>query len=172
MLIETPRLRLRPFSLEDLVDFTALAGDPAFQAWSLFGPLNAQQARHKLEALIALYETQGFSKWAITTKQDPRSIGYCGLGLEEIEGRSLPEFGYRLAPAFRGQGLATEAARAAIADAFDRLGLSEIHAFAEPGNTASLRVLEKLGLSYLKNITLHDRSWRLHRLERPTSQVA
>lgn len=167
MLIETPRLRLRPFTPADLDAFTALAADPEFQAWSLTGPLDADQAQRKLEALIALYETQGFSKWAIEMRQAPRIIGYCGLGLEEIEGRSLPEFGYRLAPASRGQGLATEAARAAIEDAFDRLGMSEIHAFAEPGNAASLRVLEKLGLSYLRDITLHGRAWRLYRLGRP-----
>ena len=167
MLIETPRLRLRPFTLDDLGPFTALAADPAFQAWSSAGPLDAEQARHKLEALIALYETQGFSKWAVTTKPDERIIGYCGLALEEIEGRSLPEFGYRLAPAFRGRGLATEAARAAIADAFERLGLSEIHAYAEAGNAASLRVLEKLGLSYLRDVSLHGRAWRLYRLGRP-----
>lgn len=167
MLIETPRLRLRPFTLDDLDQFTALAADPSFQAWSLLGPLDAEQARSKLEALIALYEMHGFSKWAIATKQDPRIIGYCGLGLEEIEGRSLPEFGYRLAPAFRGQGLATEAARAAISDAFERLDLPEIHAYAEAGNAASLRVLEKLGLSYLRDISLHGRTWRLYRLDRP-----
>ena len=167
MLIETPRLRLRPFTLDDLEAVVALAADPGFQAWSLAGPLDAEEARHKLEGLIALYETHGFSKWAVTTKPDARIIGYCGLGFEEIDGRRLPEFGYRLAPAFRGQGLATEAARAAIADAFERLGLPEIHAFAEPGNAASLRVLEKLGLSYLRDITLHGRAWRLYRLGRP-----
>lgn len=167
MLIETARLRLRPFTLEDLPAYAALAAKPEFQAWSGSGPLDAEQARRKLEGFIALYETRGFSKWAISMKQDSRIIGYCGLGLEEIEGQSLPELGYRLDPAIRGRGIATEAARAAITDAFGRLGLSEIHAYAEAGNAASLRVLEKLGLSYLRDVTLHDRAWLLYRLDRP-----
>ena len=153
--------------MDDLPAFRDLAGDREFQAWSVTGPLDAEQARRKLERFISLYDTHGFSKWAITAKPDERVIGYCGLGLEEIDGRRLPEFGYRLAPAFRGQGIATEAARAAIADAFGRLKLSEIHAYAEAGNAASLRVLEKLGLSYLRDVTLHGRAWRLYRLDRP-----
>ena len=167
MLIETARLWLRPFTLEDFPAYAALAANPGFQAWSASGPLDAEQARRKLEGFIALYETRGFSKWAISVKPGSRIIGYCGLGLEEIEGRSQPEFGYRLDPAFRNRGIATEAARAAIEDAFKRLDLSEIHAYAEAGNAASLRVLEKLGLSYLRDITLHGRAWRLYRLDRP-----
>ena len=76
-------------------------------------------------------------------------------------------FGYRLSPAHRARGLATEAARAVIDDAFGRLALPELHAYAEPGNAPSHRVIARLGMTYLRDIRLHDHRWRLYRLRRP-----
>lgn len=167
MRIETARLLLRPFVLQDLPEMTALLADPGFMAWSVAGPVGAAAARRKLEGDIASFESLGFSKLAMSLRDDPRLIGYCGLGLEVIEGRRLTELGYRLSPAHRGCGLATEAARAVIDDAFGRLTLPELHAYAEPGNAPSHRVIARLGMTYLRDIRLHDRRWRLYRLRRP-----
>lgn len=149
MRIETARLLLRPFVLHDLPEMTALLADPGFMAWSVAGPVGAAAARRKLEGKIASFESLGFSKLAMSLRDDPRLIGYCGLGLEVIG------------------GLATEAARAVIDDAFGRLALPELHAYAEPGNAPSHRVIARLGMTYLRDIRLHDRRWRLYRLRRP-----
>ena len=167
MLIETARLRLRPFIPNDLPELARLLADPDFMAWSVAGPLGEAEARRKLEAEIACFALHGFSKLALSLQDDPRLIGYCGLGRETIEGEPVPELGFRLSPPYRGEGLATEAAEAAIADAFGRLALPEIFAFAAPGNAPSRRVIAKLGMTYLRDIGLHGRDWRLYRLARP-----
>ena len=166
MRIETARLRLRPFAADDLPELARLLADPDFMAWSVAGPLGESQARRKLAAEIASFEVYGFSKLAVEARDAPGLIGYCGLGLQVIEGLALPELGYRLSPAQRGRGLATEAARAVVKDAFGRLGLPEIYAYAEPDNAPSRRVIAKLGMTYLRDVRLHARGWRLYRLGR------
>ncbi len=167
MRIETARLRLRPFAADDLPELARLLADPDFMAWSVAGPLGEPQARRRLAAEIASFDAFGFSKLAVEAREAPGLIGYCGLGLEVIEGSALPELGYRLSLAQRGKGLATEAARAVIEDSFGRLGLPEIYAYAEPGNAPSHRVIAKLGMTYLRDVRLHERGWRLYRLGRP-----
>ncbi len=73
-------------------------------------------------------------------------IGFCGLQplpeLDEIE------IGWWLARAWWGRGLATEAARVAMRDAFDRLGFERIVAIAQPANTASIHIMQKLGMRF------------------------
>ncbi len=167
MQIETARLRLRPLIPNDPSELARLLADPDFMAWSVAGPVGEPEARRKIEAEIACFAIHGFSKLALSLRDQPGLIGYCGLGLETIEGTSVPELGFRLTPACRGKGLATEAAEAAIEDAFGRLALPEIYAYAEPGNAPSRRVIAKLGMAYLRDVRLHGRDWRLYRLSRP-----
>lgn len=167
MQIETDRLRLRPFTLDDLPTVEALMADVEFMQWSVAGPLEPAEALAKLEAGIACHETHGFSKLALALKGQPELIGYCGLGPERIDGACIPELGFRLRPECRGKGYATEAARAVIEDAFGRLALPEVFAYVDPGNAPSRRVIDKLGMAYLRDVPLHGRRWRLYRLQRP-----
>jgi len=71
-------------------------------------------------------------------------IGFCGVGF--WRDAPDPEIGWWLARKHWGCGLATEAARIALRDRFGRVGLSRIISIARPANTASTRVMEKLGL--------------------------
>jgi RimJ/RimL family protein N-acetyltransferase len=88
------------------------------------------------------------------------------------------EIGWRLAPAYRGRGLATEAARACLDFGFNNLRLPEIVAFTVPANAASRRVMEKLGMAYDErdnfehpSVQPHDplRHHVLYRLRAPLS---
>lgn len=167
--LTTERLLIRPFTRADADAAIALFTDPGFMAGSLEGgALSASEARAKLEALIALQQAHGFSKLALIQRGDQRLIGYCGFGLELIDGRPLPEFGYRLLPDARGRGLATEAARAILAVAFTRMGMSRVHAIVEEDNALSLRVMEKLGMKCQRRVYFHGREWLLFRLDRPS----
>jgi ribosomal-protein-alanine N-acetyltransferase len=71
-------------------------------------------------------------------------MGFCGVGF--WRDNPDPEIGWWLARRYWGQGLATEAASAALRDAFERVRLDRIISIARPENTASLRVMDKLGL--------------------------
>jgi len=167
MLLKSKRLLIRPFTRDDETAAIALFTDPDFMAGSLDGLLSPAGARAKLQSLIDLYQTHSFSKLALVERNNQRLIGYCGFGLEPIEGPPVPEFGYRLHPDAHGRGLATEAAQLIVADAFKRLDMPYIRAIVEAENSPSRRVLEKLGMIYQRQVNFHDREWLLYRLERP-----
>jgi len=164
LLLETRRLLIRPFTEADEAAAVRLFTDREFMVRSLEGPLSPNGARDRLRALIALYEEHGYSKLALEEKGGARVVGYCGLGLETIEGVSLPEFGYRLHPEVRGKGLATEAGAAVLTDSLERLRMASVLAIVEEDNHASRRVLEKLRMIYERPVRFHQRSWLLYRL--------
>lgn len=166
MQLETARLRIRPFILDDEAAAIAFFTDPDFMVWSLDGALSREGARSKLRDLIALYEERGFSKLILTEKASGCRIGYCGFGWEPIEGAPEPELGYRLLGSARGRGLATEAARAVIADAFTRVHMPFVRAIVEKANAPSRRVLGKLGLAYERRVLLRGRDLLLYQLDR------
>jgi len=172
MRLETERLLIRPFVPADEPDATSFFTDPDFMSWSLDGALNPEGARNKLRGLIALYDERGFSKLALQEKAGGRLIGYCGFGLEPVEGAPVPELGYRLKGEWRGRGLATEAARAVVADAFERLGMDSVLAIVIEGNLPSRRVMEKVGLTFRRKVVFQGRELMLHRLERAEWEAA
>ena len=90
----------------------------------------------------------GRKKWAVVHRPDCRVIGFCGLArFDDMGGQVEIELGYRLVRAYRGRGLATEAA--AVRDyAFGVLALPRPVAIIDPRNQASVRVAEKTGLRY------------------------
>ncbi|NJM19428.1 MAG: GNAT family N-acetyltransferase [Richelia sp. SM1_7_0] len=91
-----------------------------------------------------------YGKWAVIHRQSGRLIGYCGIALEEIEGNLENELGYRLDSEFWGQGLATQAANACLKYAFTKLNLDYILGIVEPENHASIRILAKIGMKFIK----------------------
>ena len=111
--------------------------------------------------------------------------GFVGLWPATFDAHFTPatEVGWRLAPACWGQGYATEAARAATADGFERLGLAEIVSFTAAINQRSRRVMEKLGMTHDQaddfdhpalpegHRLRHHVLYRLSRPRRPQEQV-
>jgi RimJ/RimL family protein N-acetyltransferase len=90
----------------------------------------------------------GYGLWAVELPGEAEFIGYVGLALQTFEAHFTPavEVGWRLARNYWGRGFATEAARAAVGDGFDRVGLEEIVSFTVPANIRSVRVMEGLGM--------------------------
>jgi ribosomal-protein-alanine N-acetyltransferase len=95
---------------------------------------------------VKLYAERGFCRWKLLEAGGGELIGFCGLGFwrDGLE----PEIGWWLARRHWGRGLATEAARCALRDALERVGLERIISVAEAGNAASRRIMEKLGLKF------------------------
>ena len=109
-------------------------------------PWSDDEIRSFVDRQVALYGTRRFCRWKLTEKPSGNLIGFCGVGFwrDAVD----PEIGWWLARACWGRGLATEAAVTALGDAFDRVGLERIISIAMPGNRASTRIMEKLGLAF------------------------
>lgn len=142
--IETERLRLRPFRLGDVEEVLAYARDPE---WSRFlRALPAPYERVHAEQFIArqvLLDRSVHPTWAITL--DGVVIG--GLNLRFEDGHRSAEMGYSVAREHWGRGLCTEAARAVVDAAFRTCGdLLRLHARADVHNGASQRVMAKIGM--------------------------
>jgi RimJ/RimL family protein N-acetyltransferase len=146
VILTTPRLRLRPWREDDRAAFAALAADPEVMR-DLGGPLDRAGSDAKLDRYRAAFDRHGFCRWAVETLAD-EFLGYAGLmplGPDHPLGPGV-EIGWRLMRHAWGQGYATEAAAAALADGFDRLGLAEILAYTAPDNLRSKAVMGRLDL--------------------------
>jgi RimJ/RimL family protein N-acetyltransferase len=138
---------LRPWRDSDLDPFADLNADPVTME---FFPATLVRAESDTLAgrLGGAIEQQGFGLWAAEVPGVADFIGCIGLSVPAYETPFTPcvEIGWRLHRAHWGRGFATEGARAAIRDGFDRLGLTSIVSFTTVGNVRSRRVMEKLGM--------------------------
>jgi RimJ/RimL family protein N-acetyltransferase len=148
VIIETDRLLLRTFTSDDAPLIYQLNLDPEVTRYTLDPMVSIDQAKEVLENIILpQYALYNHGRWATHTKSNMDFIGWCGLKmrpeLNEID------LGYRFLKASWGNGYATEAAYACIKYGFEELHLQRIVGRALPGNLASIRVLEKIGMNYV-----------------------
>ena len=167
MLIETARLLLRAPTVEDLDALAAMFADEEVMRYiGAGGALGRDRARATLEREIAHHAERGWGEWITVERASGRTIGLCGLILwPDIDGAEELEVAYLLARNAWGQGFATEAA-GAIRDravAMGRVPVSLIY----PDNAASIRVAEKNGMSYEKDVPFQGHTLRLYRLAAP-----
>lgn len=152
--LETARLRLRWFTLDDAPPILALLNDPDFiRCIGDRGVRTLDQAREYLrDRIIASYARHGFGLYHVSRMSDGAFVGMCGLlKRDELEDADL---GYALMPAHRGQGFARESGAAVLALARDTFGLPRVVAILRPDNADSIRVLESLGMTRERTIQL------------------
>lgn len=143
---ETPRLRLRPFTLDDIDPLHQLMDDPEVMRYF---PTTDLPSREQIERLVrgqlAHWEKHDYGWWAVELREQAGLIGWSGL--QYLTETDETEIAYFLGKAFWGRGLATEGAREGLKHGFETLGLARIVALVHPENLASQRVIQKLGLS-------------------------
>lgn len=169
ILLETERLLLRVFRPEDIEDFAPIEADPEGMRFYPSGPRPREWAERGVRHFIRTQEQHGFSLWGVVHKADSRLIGYCGLVPQTIAGEEEVEVGYKLAHAYWGQGLATEAARAVRDWGFMHLDVPRLVSIIDPANAASIRVAEKNGMSHDGDITYDGKTCRLYTVRREAS---
>ena len=144
MTLETDRLILSTWQASDWIAFRPIATDVEVMRYITGGvPWTRERIQSFVSRQVELYSERGFCRWKLLLKPNQEMIGFCGVG---FWGESLePEIGWWLARPYWGRGLATEAARVALRDAFERVALDRIISIARPANVASTRIMEKLG---------------------------
>ena len=153
IILETPRLLLRRQIPEDLDALWALYCNPEIIKYIPDAPRSYQEAKEELEWFMnghPKYPELGL--WATIHKETGKFIGRCGLLPWTIEGQAEIEVAYTLAQEFWGQGLATEAAQGILQYGFEQLHLKRLICLIDPGNMASRRVAEKIGMTLEKKV--------------------
>ena len=147
MILETDRLVLDTWQSSDWTALWPIATDVEVMRYITGGrPWSDDQIRAFVDRQMRLYSERGFCRWKLLEKPALETIGFCGVGVwrDGLE----PEIGWWLARRCWGRGLATEAARIALRDAFERVRLDRLVSIAMPANIASIRIMEKLGLKF------------------------
>jgi [ribosomal protein S5]-alanine N-acetyltransferase len=164
MLIETNRLILREFQRTDLQELALILADPKVMRFSPSGVNSVEQVQEKIQGFITCYKEFGFGKWAVVLKENNQLLGYCGIAVDQIDGKDEKELGYRIDSRYWGQGLATEVASAAIKYGFEQFNLPYVLGIVERANSASVRVLEKVGMQYERVTIFHEVEMDVYRV--------
>lgn len=152
MEVVTQHLTLREFVPEDWPAVLAYQSDARYLRFNPWSTRTPEEVRAFVAMFVAQQQEAPRSKFqlAVTLTDSHELIGNCGVRLSAgalgEEGALEADMGYELAPRFWGHGYATEAAQAMAAFAFDSLNVHRLSAWCVAENTASVRVLEKLGM--------------------------
>ena len=149
--LETDRLRLRRWRMEDREPFARLNADPRVME---FQPsvLSREQSDSFADHIEAHFLEHGFTLYAVDLRAEAgageRFVGFIGLHVPKFDAPFMPcvEIGWRLVADVWGRGLATEGGRAVLRHSFEQLGLEEIVSFTAEINTRSERVMLKIGM--------------------------
>lgn len=145
--LETERLLLRKILPEDEDDMYEYSRDPQTSQYLLWEPHSSLvYTRAHIKYLQKSYRNGTFFDWALVLKESGKMIGTCGF-TEIYEKQKKAEIGYVIAPNFQKMGFAPEAIRKVMEYGFETLGLSELHARFMQDNTASEKVLTRLGFT-------------------------
>ena len=145
--MQTERLLFSPWAECDWLAFKPIATDPDVMRYISEGqPWPDNRVQEFVQRQIHCLGERGYCLWKLLEPDTGHMVGFCGL--QPLANTVEVEIGWWLARSHWGRGLATEAARAALRDGFERVGLGRIVAVAQPANRASLRVMEKLGMRY------------------------
>ena len=145
MRLETERLLLRPFEARDIDALASLWTDPEVTQF-MGGPRDPEELRAAFEEDAADPSSGRYDLWPVEEVATSEVVGHCGLLDKEVEGQEEIELIYVFAKRVWGRGYATEIGLALRDHAFEKLGLPRLISLIEPGNVASERVAQKVGM--------------------------
>lgn len=146
--LETERLILRPFvinDVQDVFDYASLETVGPNAGWAVH-----QDIEHTTK-IVEMFIKEN-DVLAVYHKKDNKVIGSIGLHKKNIDGKTVYELGYVLSTHYEGQGIMTEAARRVLKYAFEEVKALEVVVYHFIENNKSRRVIEKLGFTYIDNI--------------------
>jgi ribosomal-protein-alanine N-acetyltransferase len=145
--LRTQRLWLRPIAAADRGALHALWTEPAVRRFLWDDRvIDLATVDGVIERSAASFAGEGFGLYALREAGRAALLGVAGI--HRLQPGGEPELLYSLAPPCWGRGLASEASRALIADAFERLGFTRVLARTDVPNLASIEVMKRLGMKY------------------------
>lgn len=160
--LETDRLILRESVVADAPDLFEMNSDPEVLKYTGDVGFTSVEETEELIRNYKDYAKYGYGRWTTIVKATNEVIGFCGLKyLEDIHETDL---GYRWKRKHWGKGYATEASLACLQYGFEELSLQQIVAQVLEGNGASIRVLEKLGMTYWKVLDTEENPGLFYRI--------
>ncbi|MGI8615201.1 MAG: GNAT family N-acetyltransferase [Actinomycetota bacterium] len=176
--IETERLRLRPFA-DDLSDLDALHEIQSDSAHMRFYPhaFSREESRAWIEKFLDRQERYGYSLWAIEDRGTGEFLGNCGPVSQMVDGIEEIELGWSVTPRRARQGVANEAATAWRDRCLGPLGMDHVIALIRPENVPSRGVAEHIGMTVWKETCHGSLGWlhlvyRVDAVERDTTDDA
>ncbi len=154
--LQTERLLLRPFTLDDAADYWPLLRDPQILRFTGEQPVSDLEGVREILRTrpLADYQQHGYGRMACVERASGRLIGFSGL--KYLEDLDEVDIGYRFVPDAWGKGYATESARPLLEYGLQQLRLRRVIGLVMPQNQASARVLVKLGLRFEQQISVDD----------------
>jgi ribosomal-protein-alanine N-acetyltransferase len=172
-ILETQRLILRHLEPGDLDSLFALYSDPQVRQFIPEGTLSYEETQEELEWFLNGHPTYPeLGLWATIHKESDQLIGRCGLLPWTIDGRFEVEVAYMLAKEYWGQGLGTEAAQAILDYGFGTLQLPRLICLIDRDNLASIRVAEKIGMTFEREGRDEKGPFLLYSKSKPSAQGA
>jgi RimJ/RimL family protein N-acetyltransferase len=154
-ILETERLQLRKFVLDDVEALARVISDPETMRYYP-APYDRSGVLEWIQRNLRRYAVDGHGLWAMVLKESGEMIGDSGLTKQSVEGVDEIECGYHLRRDRWGKGLATEAARACRDYGFAHLKVDHIISLIRPENWPSRRVAERNGMTLWKEVVWRD----------------
>ncbi|MCZ6703837.1 MAG: GNAT family N-acetyltransferase [Ignavibacteria bacterium] len=153
-LAETDRLIIRDWTIDDIAGYSQIVSDPEVMKFIGKGKTQTyQEAKTYIKNCIKSMVQKGWTRFAIEIKETNELVGFCGFAYYNNE----LDFGWRYAKRFWNKGYATEAAQAVLDLGIKKFKFPRIVCIAYSENKASIRIIEKIGMEFEKNITLNNR---------------
>ena len=169
--LQTDRLVLRPFRDDDLDAYAAMCADAEVMRY-LGGRsvLSRADAWRQMAMFVGHWQLRGFGMWVVEERASRALVGR--VGLHYPEGWPDRELGWALARPYWGHGFGVEAARAALAHAFDSLGWSRAISMIDPDNHRSIRLAQRLGERHEGDVVLRGHRLLVYAIDRETWSAA
>ncbi|MDG4945866.1 GNAT family N-acetyltransferase [Weeksellaceae bacterium KMM 9713] len=148
IILETERLYLREFNLQDSENFYNLNLNPNVIKYTGNSAFRNIEESKQFLTNYQDYKLNGYGRWAVIDKTNNEFLGWCGLKYDKDLDET--DIGFRFFEEKWNKGYATESARACIEFGFEKLNLKTIIGRAMKENIASIKVLEKIGLQFVK----------------------
>jgi ribosomal-protein-alanine N-acetyltransferase len=163
--VETPRLALRGWTLDDAEANLAIFGDP--RVWTHLSAARGRvtgidESRARIARLIATLAEHGVAHWALVEKETSDVVGSCGFRPPAAPGEL--EIGFTIAPWRWGRGYASEIARACAAFGLTRV--PRVVALTSPANVGARRVLAHAGMRYERDVVEDGAPWAAYAITR------
>ncbi|MCR5848751.1 MAG: GNAT family N-acetyltransferase [Lachnospiraceae bacterium] len=149
MILEIERLFLREMDPDDFDALYKVLADPEIMMHYPYD-FDEKRVRDWIERNMNRYRENGFGLWAVCLKETGEMIGDCGLTLQNIEGKMLPEIGYHIRKDCQHKGYAKEAAAAVRDWAFENTDYPSLYSYCKYTNVPSYKTAEAIGMHFEK----------------------